>query len=227
MNYWSVDGQNQLNRQWFYYRVGGGLAQSIDAISSATISYQTANTIVASYANAQFSLDITYILTGGSLGSGTADILETITVNNHSGGALDFHFFQYSDFDLGGTPGGDSVSITSGGGGYDYVLQYKGPLQIGESINQPPANRGETDEAFNTLNRLSSIAGYNLNNVDSYGPGNATWALQWDVLIADGASFDVFKDKKLEISPIPEPSALAIFALGAGLVGFVSRRRNV
>ncbi len=31
---WSVDGQNQLNQQWFWYRIGNTPEQSIDTISA-------------------------------------------------------------------------------------------------------------------------------------------------------------------------------------------------
>lgn len=228
MYYWSVDGQNQLNKQWFYYRIGSsGVAQPINMISPASYVTFNANEVTATYANAQLSLTINYILNGTLPGSGKADIIENISVHNNSGSALDLHFFQYSDFDLGGTPGGDSISISgSAGPGFDYVLQTKGAtLSIGEAVVQPLANGAETDDAFNTLTRLTGISGYNLNNNLSSGPGNVTWALQWDANIATGGDLYVFKDKKLQIEMIPEPSTLALLALGLGACGLAKRRR--
>ena len=32
MNSWTVNGQNQLNQQWFWYRANGGTAQPINTI---------------------------------------------------------------------------------------------------------------------------------------------------------------------------------------------------
>jgi hypothetical protein len=228
MYHWSVDGQNQLNQQWFYYRVGNsGVAQAINAISPSSYVTYNANEVTATYANAQLSVSINYILSGGLSGSGTASILESISVHNNSDAPLDLHFFQYSDFDLGGTPGGDSIAISgSPGPGFNYVNQTKGPgMSIGEAIVNPFATRAETDNAFNTLTSLTGISGYNLNNNLSSGPGNVTWALQWDANVAIGADFDVFKGKRLAIVPIPEPSSLALIALGAGALGLVRRRR--
>lgn len=224
MNWWDIDGQNQLQMQWFNYRVGNsGLAQSINSISAANILYTNANTLVASYANAQFTLTISYLLTGGSYGAGSADILETISIQNHSGGTLDFNLFQYSNFDLLGTTLGDTVEFL----GLDSVVQKEGVFGIQEGIIQPAANHAEAAYAGpgGTLDKLATIAGYNLN--DNLGPisGDVTWAFQWNYQIADGSSLEIFKDKTLIVPVIPEPSALSLIAAGlAALVTFGRRK---
>lgn len=224
MNSWLVDSapsQNQLNKQWFYYRIGGGLAMPINTISAATINNPDSQTLEATYANAQFSLTVSYVLTGGGTGTGLADIGETISVLNTSGASLDFHLFQYSDFNLLGTPGGDSVVI---GSGYDSVIQWDGPTAIGETVTQPAASRAEAALAFTTLNNLNLIPGYDLNN--NIGPltGDVTWSFQWDSLIQDGQSLDVFKDKQMSITPVPEPAAASILAVALGAAGLLRRR---
>jgi len=225
---WSVDGQNQLNTQWFYYRTGvGGLAQPINSIGPASYVTYNANEVTATYSSAQLSVSINYLLSGGLAGSGTASILESISVHNNSGAVLDLHFFQYSDFDLGGTPGGDSIAISgSPGPGFNFVQQSKGVgLSIGEAVVSPFATAAETDAAFNTLNNLNTVAGYNLNNNLASGPGNVTWALQWDANIAINGDLDVFKGKRLAIVPIPEPSTVALLAVAVGAWGLAKRRR--
>ena len=54
------------------------------------------------------------LLTGGNnvaVGQkATSDIAETISIYNSSAAPLPFHFFQYSDFNLG-APNGDSVFL--------------------------------------------------------------------------------------------------------------------
>ena len=160
---WQVGGQNQLQKQWFSYRIGNGLAQPINAIGPSTLLYNDANTLVLSYANAQFSLTVSYILTGGGMGAGSADMLETVSVNNLSGAPLDFHFFQYSDFNLLGTLGGDTVEFLSASS----VVQTEGVFGIQEGLIQPPSTYREAAYAGlgGTENKLFTIPGYNLNNV--------------------------------------------------------------
>jgi len=225
MYHWSIDGQNQLEKQWFYFRVGNlDVAQPINSISSSILLNNNANTLVTSYANAQFSLTISYVLTGGSFGAGSADILETISVQNNSGSPLDFHLFQYSNFDLLGTPGLDSVQFL----GLDSVIQKEGLFGIQEGIIQPEASFGEASLAGlgGTLDKLTTVPGYNLNN--NMGPitGDVTWAFQWDYTIANGASLDVFKDKTLIVPTIPEPTSLSLIAVGLGALLTASSRRR-
>jgi hypothetical protein len=223
MDYWAVDGQNQLVKQWFWYRIGSGLAAPINTLPLSGVTTTGGNDVIATYANATFSLSVHYLLTGGSLGSGTADIQESISIHNFTGSALDFHFYQYSDFDLLGT-GGDSVMV-----GNDFAVQTKGPTQIAEAVNSPSASFHEGALFNSTLNRLNTVLDLQLNNSDNAGPGNVTWALQWDAMIGTGVNsdFDIFKDKLLSITPIPEPSALALIALGLGGFGILKRRQKV
>lgn len=41
MNNWTVNGQNQLNQQWFWYRTDGGIAQPINSIGAPTVTTYT------------------------------------------------------------------------------------------------------------------------------------------------------------------------------------------
>ena len=120
MNNWSVLGQNQLNQQWFWYRTGGGVAQPINTIGGLTYQTYSGNTgineVVATYQNSQLSIEIDYFLSGSGVGSGGADLTETIMAENKSGGQLDLNFYEYSNFNLLQS-GNNSVSIFEGLGG--------------------------------------------------------------------------------------------------------------
>jgi hypothetical protein len=222
---WSVDGQNQLAQQWFWYRIGSGLQQPINMIGTPTTTSTGPNQMTSVYGGAGFDLSISYLLTGGSSGSGSADIQETIMFHNSSGSPLDFHLYQYSDFNLAGSPGGDTVYIDgSAQTGYNYAIQWKGATQIAEAINLPAGDHAEANTVPNTLNSLNSVNNLILNDATG-ATGDVSWALQWDATVGAGQDFLVFKDKLLSIDPIPEPSVLALLALGMGLCG-VARRRQ-
>jgi len=227
-HWWDVDGiNNQLQKQWFYYRIGGGVAEPINNISTAFVNFSTANSLSVTYTATgllPFSLTVEYTLNGGGVGSGNGDILETISVYNPGPTSLDFHLFQYSNFDLLGSPNNDSVSIAYTGTGYDSAVHWDGAYGITEGIVSPEASRAEANTAFNTETSLMNIAGYDLNNNLTLLNDNVTWAFQWDREIAAGSSLDIFKDKSMSISPIPEPSSMALLTLGLAVMGLIGRR---
>jgi hypothetical protein len=224
---WSVDGVNQLFQQWFWYRVGGnGPQNSIDTISAPTIQQPNARTLYTTYSNGAFSVEVDYVLTGSTAGSGHSDMGESIRITNLSGQPLDYHFFQYSDFDLGGTPGGQTITL-----GKDLNNMFNEALQTGPAgtldetttVATPGANHGEAAFYPSTLNRLNGGVPVTLNDVAGpLGPGDVTWAFEWDLLIPAGGDVLISKDKLINV---PGPGAASL--LGLGLVGLTRRRRRV
>ena len=111
---------NNLNQQWFWCRIGAsGGEHSIDTLGPAVVSTPNARTLYATYANPALSVEIDYSLKGGSpppasfnTFGAVSDISEIITLSNKTSAALDLHFFQYSDFDLLGTPEDDMVALS-------------------------------------------------------------------------------------------------------------------
>jgi hypothetical protein len=229
---WSVQGFNQLYQQWFWFRVGdapGAMQHSIDTISTPLVSLFGTREMSSTYTAPNFALSIDYLLTGGSfVGAGqtaNSDIGESIRIVNTSATSLVFHFFQYSDFDLGG-PGNDSVALGRNlRGQFNDAFQQDAIAGLTETVTTPGASHGEVDYFSNTRTRLNTIANYTLN--DTAGPvgtGDVTWALEWDLTIAPGGSALISKDKYLSVV-VPEPSTVAIG--GLGLVLLALRRRRV
>jgi hypothetical protein len=219
MNQWSVSGQNQLNLQWFYYGLLSGPQLSIDNIGAPVFSQPNAYTLNASYGNGSFSVDITYVLQDG--GSGQSDINESISIHNLTGSLLNIHFFQYSDFNLGGVPGGDTLVMDN-----QNAFQQKGLTAIAEGIIDPNAGHFEantTGGPTSTLAKLGSTPGLILSD-NALAAGDVTWAYQWDFQIAGFGSQEILKDKLLQITLIPEPSMLALLAAGVGLWSLRKRR---
>jgi hypothetical protein len=220
MYQWTVDGINHLNQQWFWVRAGSGPQMPINSISAASWSQSAANKLTTTYANASYSVEIMYTLTGA--GSGTADIDEGIKLHNFGASPLSLSFYQYSDFNLLNTPGGDQVVMDNVS-----AYQWKGDSQVAEGIIAPSASAYEantTGGAGSTLYKLDNTADLVLANV-GYASGDVTWAFQWDFVIQPGADGIITKDKLLNIYVIPEPCAVAL--LGLGLAALVVRRQRL
>jgi len=230
MYQWAVDGQNQLSQQWFWYRVDGMTHdQSIDHIAAPTITQPNARTLYASYNNGSYGVEIDYLMTGFSPGVSNqfSDISESISITNNTASALTFHFFQYSDFDLGGVTGNQTIQLGRNLRGlFNEASQTYNGVALTETVVTPGATRGEAGLFNTTLANLNGPTPYDLSNTAGPLTGDATWALQWDFVIPAFSSVGISKDKYLAIQFIPEPSSLA-FA-GLAIVGGIlyRRRRN-
>jgi hypothetical protein len=222
---WSVDQVNQLAQQWFWYRIGStGPEHSLDTMDpAAVITQPDAADFTAVYTGTQLQIKTSYSLTGGSIGSGMADLGETIRIKNVTAGPLAVYFFQYVDFDLNGNPYGDTVQWTNA----NSVLQYKGATSLAETvdtINGAAATHREVNVFPNTLNSLNDAFPTTLS--DNLGPiggptVDVTWGFQWNFLsIPAGGTAIISKDKNLIV---PEPAALGLLVMGSILA--MRRRR--
>src|SRR3954453_18485152 len=161
---WSLQGgPSQLRQQWFSFRVGLNPEQPISNLPLLSSSpFLGTRGLQSLYGTPGFTIEVDYLLTGGTFvppgGIAHSDIQETIRIHNISGAPLDFHFFQYSDFDLAG-PGNDSITLGSppSGGGFNSANQTDGFSTLTESttVDAPSANHGEAhlfNVSFNKLN---------------------------------------------------------------------------
>lgn len=223
MYQWSINGLNQLNNQWFYFRNGAsGPQSSIESGAlSTTISQSGVNHLNVIYNHGSFGIEIDYTLT--ETGTGQARIDESIRLRNLSGSTLNLYFFQYSDFNLSGTPGGDTLIMDA-----QNAIQQEGTSAIAEGILDPNATRFEantTGGIGSTLYRLNNVSGLALNNVDN-AAGDVTWAYEWNFQIGAGETQDILKNKGLTITLIPEPSSMAILITGLAAWALARRRQT-
>jgi hypothetical protein len=234
MNSWTVGGVNgsQLNQQWFWYSVNSAVQQPINTIGApAVVNFSSPaspiDNLGVQYQNAQLTVQVQYILSGNGANSGSADMVENLSIVNNSASSINLSFYQYSNFNLFQN-NLNSVSLSSGPGGYTGALQTTGGPGgngIAEVIDAPLANYGEAALAGQTLGELNGPSYYTLNDNASAGPGDVTWAFQWNVNLAANATFNITKDKGLSIQLVPEPSSLALIALGIGAFGLALRRK--
>jgi len=226
---WSVDGVDQMFQQWFWYRIGNtGPEQAINTLSAPVVGV-LGTTVQITYTSNDLEIRTTYNLTGAPVGSGTSDVAETIRITNLSGDTLDLHFFQYSDFDLDGTSGNDIGQLVNA----NTVRQWDATntqILLTETVVTPAANHYEIDTFANTLNSLTDGLPTTLSDSSPYvGPGDVTWAFEWDRTLAGsgaGSSFIISKDKNIATSPVPEPASLVLMGMGLLGVGLLAKKRS-
>lgn len=218
---WSIGDVSKLHQQWFWFRNNlddyDDHEYSIDQISAPTVFQHpdVPNLVILTYTDAQdrFSVQVTYLLTGGA-GSSTSDLMENVKITNLSAETLTFDVFQYSDFDLGVDGNDSSVRITGG----NTVVQtaYSGAMiTLSETVTTGSPDLSEVGVFSTTLDKLMDG---NIDDLDgstlANGPANLTWAFQWaDRRIAPGHSFMISKDKLLTMEPIAEPASLGLIGL--------------
>jgi hypothetical protein len=237
MFHWDIQGQNQLAQQWFWYSIGSGPVQSINTIGTAAVTLIGANEVISSYTIAgTLNLSIQYTLTGGNVVApgqfADADIAETIKISNIGTSTLPIHFYQYSDFDLNGA-NADTVQLGQNIHGlYNEAVQTGPGGSLSETVVTPGANHGEIAPFGSTLAKLNSGGPVTLGNVNGngpIGPGDVTWALQWDPPLNAGSDIIISKDKNLEVlivPEVPEPSMLALGGLALAAIACKRRMKS-
>jgi hypothetical protein len=222
---WVVDGVEHLYQQWFFFRVGStGGELSIDALKLTSVKTfdvsgdNVDDELLLRYSDQsnRFTMSILYVLTGSDPGNGVSDIAETISIKSKSTQTLDFHFFQYSNFDLRGTPGNDTVTIRGG----NTATQRDGLVTMSETVVAPDPTLVEAAIFPSTINSLQDLYTTTLDGNTTAGPGDVTWAFEWDFQLAPGQTKLISKDKLIT----PEPGTVALVCLGG--LGLVIRRRR-
>src|SRR5438874_5566923 len=219
---WFVDGIDLLAQQAFWYRVGNVAEQSLHSLPIGVQGTSDSNfdgnpdTLFVRYDGTGFRVDTRYAIDGGSPGSGASDMTEQISITNLLDSPLDFHFFQYADFDLSAA---DTAVFTNA----NSVRQFSPGAELTETVVTPVPSHREIAFFPVTLNKLNDGVPTTLSDTPPigvvFGPGDVTWAYQWDVVIPPSGTFLISKDKNITPSPpVPEPAACSLLSLAAGLL---------
>lgn len=229
MSDWTVDCVPQLYRQWFWYRDDDGQEKTLSHLNLISANQTSDSTLTTLYKKqGQFTIEVSYTLLGGAEGTGYSSIGEQIKIVNLSQNVLDFHFFQYVDFDLGGSNVGDTVQLGQNVSGlFDSAYQNKGNSFFADEVVSPAANHGQAGLFPAIYNSLIDNSPTTLS--DNVGPvtGDATWAFQWDASIPVGGSFSVALNKSVYVTNIPEPSALALIPAALALLAGARRWKQL
>jgi len=229
----SAGGPNQLAQQWFYYSIDSGPVYSIDQISATpTITSQSGSSasFSALYANANISVTVTFV-PSYSAANNSYMLTSTLLVQNPASSGLNqmYHFYQYSDFDLGGVAGGQNVHFGNNGPVVNGLVNQTGPGGVnlvgkisGASMPAPEAQAG-VSTPFGLVN---GNAAPTLDNITlSAGPGDVDYAYEWDKQLASGTgSFQISEIQTL--TNVPEPSSVALMASGMLALAWFHRHRR-
>ena len=237
---WDVDGVNQLAQQWFWYGIGSGTTAapaSIDTLSAASVSGTSANGATLTYAGTNgLEVSVGYVLTGGASGSMTSDLLENLTITNTGSQTMPLHFYQYSNFQIGGGSLANTLEFTNTTAVDQYAISGNTET-VAETVHTQSHNPGLTIEyqggpVPSILSMLNGVNQVTLNDSPAIGTPisgpNMSWAYEWDVSLAPGAQLLISKDKNITPEPVPEPATGALFAfLGLCLVLGARRWRGL
>ena len=243
---YKVDGVDHLFNQSFWFRLGTDTKESpvsgLNLVGAETDGAGsllcggggsadcTFTALYSGDANADgiddFTIQISYVLNGGTAGSGTADLVEQIEITNTGATTLNIDFFEYNDFDLDGTAVDNSVLITGAGEG-NTTLQRGQLSTVGEVIVGNTAGiTGSEVAIFPTL--IGDLTDADIDNFDPSnapkslaGPADYEFGFQWTFAIAASGSEQISKDKLIQL---PEPGTLALFGFGLIALAFLGRR---
>ena len=213
MHSWIVDSTSYDAQQWFWYRIGTtGGESSIDTLGLASVSQTQSNYATFVYGNTNSPLIVTLVsnLLGDEPGTGSSDINELIRLKNNTTSSMTLSFFEYNNYILSAN---DTVAFDN----LNHVTQYGHSDILQENYNSGTGEGVVTGAPSHeaalypiTLNELNDGSPTTFTNINAAGPGNVTWAFEWDVTIAAGKTFTISKDKLLNV---PEPSSIVLLAV--------------
>lgn len=232
MTDWIVDGTDHLYEQDFYFRVGQSAESRVASLTLAEQQVYDTNSsgqndkLYLKYVGQAGKIELVFTLRGGAPDSNLSRICEKITITGLSREhPVTGAFFQYCDMDLAGTSGNDEARLLGPGA---VAQQDTGviPWTVAESVVSPTPDAWEIGPFASIRNSLTDGSPTTLSNSTSpLGPGDMTWAFQWNFSLAYGERFYIEKEKRLQDSLIPEPlTMLGLFMGVGGLAGYIKRR---
>jgi hypothetical protein len=184
---------DHMFQNWWWYRTDSDTREF--ALSNLTaFDQQQANTVSLTYAEGGLTYEITYTLSDS--GDNQAVVVAQLTIANTTSTPITLNLFNYSDFDMDGSSGGDRAELVRP----DYMRVYE--------TNTAHIVAAETPFAWqigafpSVRNLLTDTDIDDLNNSGSpFGPGDFTGAFQWRFTLQGGESRSTALALTLNVEP--------------------------
>jgi len=208
-----LGGTDHLFQADYYFRTGSMTSEGmLTGTNSTFITSVTANgnDITVNGATSEFDFTLTYGL------DGAGNLAPKLNITNTSGAQLDLNLFNYQDWDVNGSAGGDtitwngSVATVSQAATAIRITPFQTPSAV-QASGWPTLRNSLRDGSATTL-----VDGAGL----PFGPGDGTFAFEFVLSLASGESTTV-------AYVVPEPSTGLLGALGLVILGWSSRRRRL
>lgn len=223
---WALNGTSQMQSQAFYYSLGSGNVFSISSISSGTTTAQTSSSLTENYLNSTLSLTTGYSL--GVLASGSGASLSTsITLQNLSGASQTFHFYQFSDFALGGITSGQNVKFLGTTIPYEVEQTQGSQVMTGTLSALAGGGLASVEEVAGVYNGTdfglgNGVAAPTFSDTPLSASGNVDFAYEISATLAANSSLTIS-----EVQAVPEPSSLMLISAGVLGLGLLRGGRSV
>ena len=184
---------DHMFQNWWWYRTDSDTREF--ALSNLTAFDQPqANTVSLTYAEGGLTYEITYTLSDS--GDNQAVVVAQLTIANTTSTPITLNLFNYSDFDMDGSIGGDRAELVRP----DYMRVYETNTAHIVAAETPFAWQ---ISAFSGVRDLLTDTDINdLNNSGSpFGPGDFTGAFQWRFTLQGGESRSTALALTLNVEP--------------------------
>ena len=193
------------------------------ALSTISNQFSSGGVLSATYQGDGFNTVLNFTLVGGSTGSKTSSIIETLTFNNTSDAPIQAKIFDYENFALDGAAGNDTLTLS---GSPVNTADQTDPL--GTDANVVATGGGAAPDFYqigtngSVLALLASTNDTVTLNDNSTGPlvGDDSFAFEWEPTIDAGGSFQISVNQTITGGAmVPLPNAALS---GAGLLGLLT-----
>ncbi len=219
----------------YFIRVGGsGTEAPLLSALGTPVASAGSNSLRLDFANDTLAATVEWSLTGACAGAALATLTKSVSFTNVGAADLDFHLFDYTDFDIRFNPLAQADRARLVGPGRIVTTSSTIPFSIDARADVAPDRYQISDFLTPYFQFFIDQDGpTTLSNTPAPGvgfpatPGDTAFVFQWDRIIAPGDSFSVRQVARyVPTSAVPEPATWAFMIAGFGLVGAAARRRR-